>query len=214
MTSTTSTVPLCGYCGRPIVGAMTFGGGVAFHPECTRGPVSDARAADIIARLTAELVEALERAETAYARGFHDAQEKAKIEGRWTVVNNPELAEARAEKESAYAVGFAAGIEAAANLMQTLHRSPTHGLYATAHSQRYGALTDVAPAAIRALTAPDATKAAARVLLANGIEGFAMQIAVEMEVHAALSTTTMAKADVIVSALRALAEGGERVEDR
>ena len=30
--------PVCGYCGRPIIGLITWGYGVAYHYECTRGP--------------------------------------------------------------------------------------------------------------------------------------------------------------------------------
>lgn len=32
----TATTPLCGYCGRPIIGFVRWAGMVAYHPECTR----------------------------------------------------------------------------------------------------------------------------------------------------------------------------------
>ena len=36
----TGTDMTCGYCGRPIVGPMTWGAAGPYHPECTRGPTS------------------------------------------------------------------------------------------------------------------------------------------------------------------------------
>lgn len=32
------TTPLCGYCGRPVIGMAVWGAGRAYHAECTRGP--------------------------------------------------------------------------------------------------------------------------------------------------------------------------------
>lgn len=32
------TTPYCGYCGRPVIGHAVYCGGLAYHPECTRGP--------------------------------------------------------------------------------------------------------------------------------------------------------------------------------
>ena len=32
------TTPSCGYCGRPVIGSALYHGGLAYHPECTRGP--------------------------------------------------------------------------------------------------------------------------------------------------------------------------------
>lgn len=34
MTATTSSVPLCGYCKRPIVTAAIYAAGIGYHPEC------------------------------------------------------------------------------------------------------------------------------------------------------------------------------------
>jgi hypothetical protein len=51
-----STTPLCGHCGRPVINtpAVVYGG-VAYHTECTRSPY----AADEIERLRAERDEAI-----------------------------------------------------------------------------------------------------------------------------------------------------------
>ena len=32
------TTPLCGYCGRPVIGMAVWDAGRAYHAECTRGP--------------------------------------------------------------------------------------------------------------------------------------------------------------------------------
>jgi hypothetical protein len=32
------TPPTCGYCGRPIIGLITWGYGVPYHHDCARGP--------------------------------------------------------------------------------------------------------------------------------------------------------------------------------
>lgn len=32
------TTPICGYCGRPVIGFGEYHGGRAYHPECTHGP--------------------------------------------------------------------------------------------------------------------------------------------------------------------------------
>lgn len=34
----TGTQVVCGYCGRPIVGASVWGANGPYHEECTRGP--------------------------------------------------------------------------------------------------------------------------------------------------------------------------------
>ena len=31
------TTPLCGHCGRPVITHAVYYGGMAYHPECTRG---------------------------------------------------------------------------------------------------------------------------------------------------------------------------------
>lgn len=115
-----------------------------------------------------------------------------------------ELAEARAEKEAAYAVGFAAGIEAAAKSatdgcdrkhatifradgVKSKHDQCRHGVV------MYEDCIACEIEAIRALTAPDTTQAAARVLLAD---------------------TEAGRDGEIGPWLRAVAEGGERVENR
>lgn len=33
-----NTTPICGYCGRPVIGFGAYNGGRAYHPECTHGP--------------------------------------------------------------------------------------------------------------------------------------------------------------------------------
>lgn len=38
MLHTGMTTPLCGHCGRPVVGGAIYSGGLAYHIECTHGP--------------------------------------------------------------------------------------------------------------------------------------------------------------------------------
>jgi hypothetical protein len=39
MSGATGTTPLCGHCGKPVIGANIWAHGVVYHPECTKGPV-------------------------------------------------------------------------------------------------------------------------------------------------------------------------------
>lgn len=60
MNTTGMTTPICGYCGRPVIGAAIYHGGRAYHPECTRGP----RAQPFqVPTLTAEMVRQIVREE-------------------------------------------------------------------------------------------------------------------------------------------------------
>lgn len=34
----TGTTPLCGYCGKPVIDAITWHAGTPYHSECTHGP--------------------------------------------------------------------------------------------------------------------------------------------------------------------------------
>ena len=38
MSTTGQTTPLCGYCGRPVIGLAVWDAGRAYHAECTHGP--------------------------------------------------------------------------------------------------------------------------------------------------------------------------------
>lgn len=47
--------------------------------------------------LAAEVLALRDQVETAYVRGFHDAQEKAKVEGKLVLIDSPEIASLRDE---------------------------------------------------------------------------------------------------------------------
>lgn len=57
---------------------------------------ADARLIAMAPDLAAEVVRLRAEKEGTYARGFHDAQEKAKVEGRLTIIDSPKLAQMRA----------------------------------------------------------------------------------------------------------------------
>lgn len=52
--------------------------------------------ARVVSDLAAEVLRLRAEKEGTYARGFHDAQEKAKVEGRLTIIDSPKLAQMRA----------------------------------------------------------------------------------------------------------------------
>lgn len=60
------TTPLCGHCGRPAVANGIYHGGLAYHPECTRGPsAAPTFAPGYAGPLTAEQVRQIVREELA-----------------------------------------------------------------------------------------------------------------------------------------------------
>jgi hypothetical protein len=56
------TAPLCGYCGRPVIGNALYHGGRAYHPECARSPNAQQFQTQ---PLTAEIVRQIVREELA-----------------------------------------------------------------------------------------------------------------------------------------------------
>ena len=63
MSVTGMTTPHCGYCGRPVIGAAIYAGGLAYNPECTRGP--SAQQTYQLPPLTEEMVRKIVREELA-----------------------------------------------------------------------------------------------------------------------------------------------------